>query len=358
MAARVPLGQILTAPQTLFVSQQARLPTSLIYSNEADFNPRWAAELAEGPYHERIAHFDAIEFGRLPAGVMLRGEYHHLLCWEGSVVNESIPHALRDDPASLDAALAKPLSVAEVDDECVIIARYGHGTWGHWIGEILPMAVAVESAFPGRFLYAIPQSGSETYVTPMLQSLAAYGIRIERLAWLRANRAHRFQGAWAVTPVWSDHAPHPAVLDMLRTAAPALTALAPNRLALMRRDWSTRTIVNADEVQTFLSAAGFHVIDMAGLSFTEQVRVFRSAEIVFSVLGSGLTGLVYSPDGVKVIAASPSGWSDRFFYALTQLRGGRWAEIKGSTTWAGDGMLRDAPFEIPIPALRAAIAHL
>ena len=180
MTSRVPLRRILIAPQTLFPPQQARLPTSLVYSNEADFDPRWAAELAQGPYSERIAHIDAIEFGRLPTGVMLRDEHHHLLCWEGSVVTESLPHAFRDDTTALDAALTKPRPVAEIDDECVIVARYGHGTWGHWVGEILPIAVAVERAFPGRFRYAIPQSGPETYVTPMLQSLAAYGIRIER----------------------------------------------------------------------------------------------------------------------------------------------------------------------------------
>ena len=143
---------------------------------------------------------------------------------------------------------------------------------------------------------------------------------------------------------------------MLRATAPERPVPAPSRLALMRRDWSTRKIVNAREVQTLVSAAGFHVVDMVGLSFAEQVRVFRSAEIVFSVLGSGLTGLVYSPDGVKVIAVSPSGWSDRFFYALTQLRGGHWAEVKGPTTWTGVGMLRDAPFEIPLPAILAALA--
>ena len=39
----------------------------------------------------------------------------------------------------------------------MIVARYGFGTWGHWIGELLPKIVTVEAAFPGRFSFAIPR---------------------------------------------------------------------------------------------------------------------------------------------------------------------------------------------------------
>jgi hypothetical protein len=358
MAALAHLKDILADAQTVAPAEEAPLPTALVYSNEAEFDARWAAELANGPYHQRIARFAPLEIGRLPSGTVLRGEHHFLITWNGHVAIESVPHALVADAAMLDQAMARDLVLEEVEQECLTLTRYGHGTWGHWLGEILPIAALVEERFPRRFRYAVPRHGTGPYTEVMIQSLAAYGIETDRIVWLRQDRAHRLLRAWAMTAVWSDHAPHPAAMRALRSSPHLSPYKGHTKLALLRQDWTTRALANAEEVEGVLRSEGFHITDMAGRPFAEQVEAFRSAEIVFGVLGSGLTGLAYSPDLVRVVAASPSGFSDRFFYALVQARRGKWAEVKGATQWDGEGMMRDAPFEIPIPALRAALAHV
>jgi hypothetical protein len=149
-------------------------------------------------------------------------------------------------------------------------------------------------------------------------------------------------------------------LDVMRGSV-RLAAYRPGfeKVALMRRDWATRGIHNGDEIERFLEARDFRITDAGGLPFVEQVRMFQSASVVFGVIGSGLTGLIYSPNGVRVIGAGPALWGDRFFVALGQHRAAAWAEVRGPSQWDGKtGQLRDAFFSIPMAALADAIGAL
>lgn len=355
----IRLCDILQASHEIYPKLQTRLPTAIAYSNEASFNAAWASYLTAEPYHERDVRSDAILLGLLPSTTQLRAGNHFILSVGDSVVADSVAHALRDDHSALERALGENRHTVEIQEECLLLARYGHGTWGHWAAEILPIAAVIESMLPSKFHYAIPQSGTTEYVTGMLQSLAYYGIGIDRIHWLREGNDYILKRAWSTTPIWSDSAPHPHVLDVLRSREPRSISEGQKKIALLRRDWPTRTIANAVEVEKTLVAHGFHIMDIVGLNFAHQVEAFRSAETVFSVLGSGLSGLVYSPRNVRVIAASPNGWSDRFFYALVQRLDGQWADVKGKTLWnEKSGLLRDAPFQVPIGALKEAILAL
>ena len=116
------------------------------------------------------------------------------------------------------------------------------------------------------------------------------------------------------------------------------------RLGLRRRDVQTRNVCNAAETIGMLEAAGFRLAEMGHLSFAEQVAAFREAEAVVGVLGSGLTGLIYSPDSVRVMSVAPANWRDVFFHALIQARGGLYSDVLGTPLWDGEGVDRDAPF--------------
>jgi hypothetical protein len=359
MATIRSLLDILIDPQPIFPELRSRLPSAFVFSNESEFDKNWAQHLVSGAYAERMVVSQPVRFGRLPPHATLRGGNHFMLCAGDDIVGEYVPHVFRNNLPALLAELRTERPLIETGEECVLLARFGHNTWGHWAGELLPIAVALETRWPGRFLYAVPQSGHPDYITGMLQSLAFYGIGLHRLLWLRQGFDHRLHKAWAMTPIWSDNAPHPAALDTLRRPTRNLEANGPAKLALLRRDWPTRGISNIAEVADLLETEGFQLAELAGMRFADQVRLFASAEIVFGVLGSGLTGLVYSPDNVAVVAASPTGFSDRFFYALAQRRGGTWADVKGPSRWNGrDGLKRDAPFDVPIDVLRQALAAI
>ena len=90
-------------------------------------------------------------------------------------------------------------------------------------------------------------------------------------------------------------------------------------------------------------------VDIEALSFIDQMSVFRGAENIFSVLGSGLAGLIYAPDQVTTGTLRPQLWQDRFFTALMQLRRGRWVDVSVPTP--GGNPMRD-PFSVPESDLR------
>ena len=80
-----------------------------------------------------------------------------------------------------------------------------------------------------------------------------------------------------------------------------------------------------------------HFIPRSGSSF-------RRAHHVLSVLGSGLTGMIYSPDGADVVTLAPSNWSDRFFFAIMQNRDARLVDIRGRSRATDTAGAAGAPF--------------
>jgi hypothetical protein len=355
------LIDVLQDQETLLPATVCDLPCSVVHTNEADFNPQLTEHIVKHAYKARAAQCAAITLGRLPAKTVLFGGPYFLLRVGNDVAQESLPHAMRFDPALIDKEIiaANIMQAADLAEECVLLTRFGHGTWGHWLGEIVPQAALIERRYPRRFRYAVPQYGNISYRTASQASLDAYGIGADRIIPIPMDKPHVLMNALIVTPVWSDYAPHPAAIDVMRGAV----RLAPYRsgwekVALMRRDWRTRTISNGDEVEEFLRAEGFKITDAAVLPFLDQVRMFQSASIVFGVMGSGLTGLIYSPNGVRILVGGPAGWGDRFFYALAQHRRAKWSEVRGPSHAENDAPVRTASFELSIPALRTGLMKL
>ncbi len=349
---RLSLLRFAPKVEELAPSRLVDLPTVCVHTNAGEVDDGGVTRVRlQGLYHARQAQLDPIGLVALSPGTTVIGNHSYLVLTDNVLIEDQIWPGMHDSPDILTKLLAAPLGLVQIDEPVLLIARWGAvSVWGHWLGELLPKVVMAEQAHPGRFRYAIPidiirRTEERSFSTAVLESLAAYGIGEDRILPLDHRFNHRFSQLFAMTPVWSHVAMHPAALDAMRSRVQGVPAsTAGRRLGLLRRDVRTRNVFNADETIEVLAQAGFGLVEMGHVSFVEQVAAFREAEAVFGVLGSGLTGLIYSPDEVRAMSVAPANWRDVFFHALLQARSGLYSDVLGTPLWDGDGVDRDAPF--------------
>ncbi|HEX7389883.1 MAG TPA: glycosyltransferase family 61 protein, partial [Acidiphilium sp.] len=337
--------------ETLHPGRQSGLPASVVYTNATLLGlDAFARSMSQGIYAARNVTFEPILLGALPQGCRLLGGDSFWVETDDSLAADQINPLTADIPAIRDQLAALPFDEERIGSPCLLVARYGEITWGHWVGEILPRAILAEEAWPGRFRYVVSEAitrpgENRDYATAILETLAAYGIHEDRLLRLRPDRHYRFDHLHAITGIWSPHGMNPDAMRVMRESlkAPEQRGSA-GRLAILRRDAATRGIFNQSEIESLLTARGFIIVDPVRLPFIDQIALFRDAEMIFGVLGSGLIGLIYAPEAMRVVTAAPGDWADPYFHMLIKARNGWQADLRGSTLWTGSGLPRDAPF--------------
>ena len=340
------------------------VPNAVEYTNLAAHNQELAGHMSRDVYASRACTLAGVSLVALPDGATVLGGGDFVLRIGNSPIAEQCPPYFAATPERLIAAAVSKHPAIGVEKECLLIARFGILTWGHWLCELLPKAVLVENAYPGRFSFVLPD---EIFAAPaaalpfvrLRESLAAYGIDRERILALRADRDYRFSRLFAVTPLWSDHMLHPGAAAAMRSGLRARAEAASfRRLAVRRVPGWGRELENFAALEAPLRAAGCVPRMLGVYPFLEQVAAFGAAEFVFAVLGSDLANLVYAPEGIKVIAAAPAVFGDRFFYALVLERGGRMVDLRGPVTVPDRRTAHRSTFAIDPTELAKGIARL
>jgi len=362
---RTPIAEFSVESELLFESAAFDAPKCLVYTNFLDLNEQFGQHHLQDVYVARAQSIPAIRVHRLPAGVRLTvcaDEDFIVFLDDGRVLEDQVrPYWTQQQ---IDSVVAGARCDVGVEREVVLVARYGLRTWGHWLCELLPKVICVEAAYPGRFSYVVPESliTDTAYLRPMRQSLAAYGIGRERLFPIRAGETYRLEKLFAVSPIWfPHHALHPTVAALMRKLIASdhgQRGFFGKGIALLRRESTTRNLVNADEICEYLQLNKWSIVEIATLDFMDQVRIFAEAEGVVSVLGSGLAGLIYSPLGLNVLTLAPNNWGDLFFYSLMQERRARLADIRGFSLGSNSDEAALMPFRVRIADLEAGLNAL
>lgn len=361
------LDDMSVARETLLGACARELDSAIVYTNVVELNPEFGTHLLRDVYVARTARLAAVDMLRLDSGVMLHGGGEFLITSNGRLSQEQVAPYLADQPKRVQSLLNESRPVVGVPEECLLAARYGIYTWGHWLGELLPRIVLAETLFPGRFRYVLPMHVL-TELNPMLpmvrmrESLAAYGIGSDRILGLHPTMDYKFDRLHVITSVWSDHVMHPEAAALMRSRLIPQPRTEdpigqPERVSLVRTG-PGRSIANFDEVRGFLSTCGFVFRTVAAMPFRAQVRMFQSATLIFSILGSDLTGLIYSSNGIQVISAAPSMFGDRFFYAMILDRMGRYADLRGHVTDRNLAVEHRSSFNIGTSAIANAMKAL
>jgi tetratricopeptide (TPR) repeat protein/capsular polysaccharide biosynthesis protein len=360
--ARVPSRYLFQSSETVVPQVQITTPKCLVYSNFAKLNPEFAQHHFRNLYIERERYLPPVSVGRLDRTVELfvpNGEDFIPFCGSKVVGDQVRPNW--GDQELHDARL-RCTREAEIVGPTALIGRFGIRTWGHWLGELLPKLVAVEAMMPNRFRYILPhRMVTDPIHRTGLEALQYYGIGVDRLALVSAETIYHAADLHVVTPTWSlDHMIHPMVAELMRTHGQSRRELSggPERVALLRRGARTRKLVNLEAIQGFLERHGWAVLDLETMNFADQANLFRNAKWIVSVLGSGLTGLIYAPGNVKILSLAPSHWGDLFFFALMQERSAKLADVRGTSEASTPGTIATANFSVDLAEIEIALSRL
>lgn len=341
------------------------LKNSIAYENVTVRNPAFGLHLCRDIYTDRVASLSSVSLVRLPPGCTVVPKEHFATFTGDVLLEEQYPVFYDRNPEQFAQILAASGVRENFQQDVLLIARYGIFTWGHWLGELLPKVALIERIFPGRFVYALPAQvlSDPRQDLPWLrirQSMEAYNVGSNRILGLDPHKLYVFSNLYAVSSVWSDHVIHPTALKIVRETVnlPDMHATPSKRLSIQRVPGYGRTLLNQEEIFQRLAPRGFSSLSFADLSFAGQVRSFQSAEAVCSVLGSDLTGLLYAPAGIKVVALAPAEFGDRFFYALTVLRGGSMADVRGPSIPSSDPAPNKSDFRIDAADVDVALQRL
>ncbi|HEY6431568.1 MAG TPA: glycosyltransferase 61 family protein [Acetobacteraceae bacterium] len=352
-----PLERITVPVQQLLRATTIDMPACLVHTNMTEFDWDFGRHLLATLYTPRSCRLAVVQLRRFRPSAWVAvptGEDLIPVC-DGLVPAEQVNPGW--DASRLRDAVAGCGPEVEVDRAVVVLGRYGLRTWGHWLGELLPKVACLERFSPGQFSYGLPADVlHDAHLRTARESLRFHGVDDDRVVALEVGRRYRFRELFAVSPVWSDRMIHPGAVERMRQAVPVQPR--GDRVALLRRESATRRVANLDELRPLLEAANIRTVEIGELPFSAQVTIFQRADVVISVLGSGLTGLIYSPPGVKVVTLSPIGWADDFFFALMQNRSARLAEIRGPSANDDPRGVGVSSFTVPPAALQRGLRAL
>ncbi len=99
------------------------------------------------------------------------------------------------------------------------------------------------------------------------------------------------------------------------------------RIYISRRDAGSRLFPNESEIQTVLSNHNFRIVELGRMSVAEQIALFSQASVVVAPHGAGLSNLVFSPPGTRVLEMLSADYFNVCYWALCQLCGHQHSRI-------------------------------
>ena len=322
---------------TIFAQEVVHLPNPLVYLHLADSLDRVHRRTYLSAVVARAVTCPPVKLVRYPSGTLVDGDKSYLVSADGMFVREQVAPGINDLVENSRWMLSQASNAIEISVPCLLVARYGEITWGHWIAEILIKAAIVEQLYPGRVHYAVPASITEvtperSYSTAVLESLSAYGIAANRLVRLEASRVYKFRELYDVADIFSDGM-HPAAIRFLQSGVELTSSgRGTSKVATIRRRPETRAVFNANRAEGILKSQGFKLIDPAALPFVEQISLFKNAETIVGSLGSNLTSLLFAPRNIGIVTLGPASWADAYFTQIAQRLDARQADVRGPST--------------------------
>lgn len=192
-----------------------------------------------------------------------------------------------------------------------VITATNQNCYYHWIFDILPrLKLALEHEADIDHIYL------QHKLPFQKETLKILGIDPERIvstedeSWISADRmiipchqimtGHRHPG-WLTDWLRENFLPHEQVAKNRR------------RVYISRSIARNRRVKNEEEIFRLLEAHGFEFVHAEKCTFAEQIAMFADAEAIIAPHGAGLSNLVFSAPGTRVIELFPSMTMDCYY---------------------------------------------
>ena len=240
-----------------------------------------------------------------------------------------------------------------VDQPCGFVGGDPFGNYYHWLLDFFPrlrafqLLIAHEPALAGARVALIGRRPA--FVEDLLTAMA---FPRERLLEIEAGKAYRFDTLFVLSNFTQYGHVHPLALDYLGALARPPDVAPGRRLYVSRRDAAGRRVRNEEAVTAALARLGVATVHLAGMTLAGQRALFAGAELVVGPHGAGLTNLVWTPPGCRLIELHPGGDWLHQFQLLAQALGRPYHRL------APDGAAVDpnADFVVDVDALTRAVA--
>jgi hypothetical protein len=184
----------------------------------------------------------------------------------------------------------------------------------HWVCETLPRIHRALLHDPKARIFLPGSVRANSFVTESLAFFPdgrfefidqRHTVRFEELTWVS-----QMGGAYQFSPGLMKQ-----LRDRFRTQVlSAEGARSPRRIYVSRQKASRRKILNEEEVIACVRNRGFEIVHFEDHSFTEQICLCMSAEIIVGIHGAGLSNTLFMPPGGRLIELQKKNtWASCYF---------------------------------------------
>jgi hypothetical protein len=216
----------------------------------------------------------------------------------------------------------RPLSVKKIPGTVInLFGLYGDNYW-HFLFDCLAKLYTLTQVEPHTPVTipvpdTLSQAARETLAATMPETCTVR--YVPNGTWIQADRVLFLSFA---SRLGNGHLP-PVFISHLRDTIFARLGMQPEprpseRIYISRAGARHRRVLNEPEVMDCLSRYGFKLVRLEGLSFREQVDLFRRAQIVAGPAGAGLSATLFSGQ-INVAVLYPNERPNTFFF--TQIKG-------------------------------------
>jgi len=289
---------------------------------------------------------------RLP-GAFLVGDVGLVVLPDGSFGAESI----YDRSHLLDAsAYRTPLPAHprfERGDFYSLLIKFAGPNYYHWLHDVVLRLHDIVDRLPLTARFVVP-----SHRLPFQDEyLSIAGVNAERL-WEFDGGVVQFENLYFSPPSALTGTDSPAAEIWFRDRALSTYGIslgpACRRVYITRRNARYRRIVNECEVETFLQDFGFETHELEKYSVRDQIALFAEAEMVVAAHGAGLTNILFSPPGLRVIDIFEGSLFNKCFWGISTALGHHYWPLVGDTVTNGHSA---HDIRVSIPRLRQVVSE-